>query len=253
MNVLNVKNIAKNYGGLDVLHDVTFNLKAGEKVALIGPNGAGKTTLINILSGMIPASHGCIFFLDDDITRLPPHQRVSRGLSRSFQISSLFPGLSLFENTLLALCGVQRMRYQMLRSFVGYDENNRIAGQLLERISLSNKKDMLVRELSHGEKRRLEIGLTLSSRPKVLLLDEPNAGLDGAETADLISLIEDLPADTATLVVAHDVDFIYRLCDRVLVLYYGKIIADGTCEEIQCDQKVCNIYLGTEAKDAELV
>ena len=250
MEVLKIRNVAKNFGGLNVLEDVSFDLMAGERVALIGPNGAGKTTLINILNGLLNPSTGSITLLGDNVTKSPPYSRVALGLARSFQISSLFPGLSLFENVLMALKGVQRSRYQMFRSFISYRDNNQKVHELLGRIGLRDKKDMPVSKLSHGEKRRLEIVLSISSRPKILLLDEPNAGLDGPETSDLIHIIEDLAADTTTLVVAHDLEFIYRLCNRVMVLYYGKIIADGSCEEIQADQRVRSIYLGTEVKDA---
>ena len=138
----------------------------------------------------------------------------------------------------------------MIRPFIGFEDNNRRARQLLESIDLWGKRDVVVHELSHGEKRRLEIVLSIASQPRVLLLDEPNAGLSGAETSDLIRMVEGFAEGTTTMVVAHDLDFIYRLCTRVLVLYYGEIIADGTCEQIQKDQKVRSIYLGTGEKDA---
>jgi branched-chain amino acid transport system ATP-binding protein len=246
MEVMTVSHIAQSFGGLQVLQDVSFALKAGEKVALIGPNGAGKTTLINVLSGLLPPTSGRITLLGQDITKLPPYDRVALGLARSFQISSLFPALSLFSNVLMALYGVQKKRYQLMRSFIGYQDNNKRAQELLESIDLWDKKDMPVSELSHGEKRRLEIILSISSQPKILLLDEPNAGLSSDETSSLIQMVENLAVGTTTLVVAHDLDFIYRLCERVMVLYYGEIIADGSCQEIQNNQKVGSIYLGTE-------
>lgn len=246
MEVMKVRNVAKSFGGLKVLQDVSFSLEAGEKVALIGPNGAGKTTLVNVLSGLLNPTSGSIYLLGHEVTKLPPYDRVARGLSRSFQISSLLPGLSLFSNVLMALYGVQKSRYQMFRSFTGYKDNNQRAQELLESIDLWDKKDIRVSDLSHGEKRRLEIVLSISSQPKVLLLDEPNAGLSSAETASLIHMVENLAVGTTTLVVAHDLDFIYRLCERVMVLYYGEIIADGSCQEIQTNQKVGSIYLGTE-------
>lgn len=246
MEVMKVRNVAKSFGGLKILQDVSFSLKAGEKVALIGPNGAGKTTLVNVLSGLLNPTSGSIYLLGHEVTKLPPYDRVARGLSRSFQISSLLPGLSLFSNVLMALYGVQKSRYQMFRSFTGYKDNNQRAQELLESIDLWDKKDIRVSDLSHGEKRRLEIVLSISSQPKVLLLDEPNAGLSSAETASLIHMVENLAVGTTTLVVAHDLDFIYRLCERVMVLYYGEIIADGSCQEIQTNQKVGSIYLGTE-------
>ena len=235
MDILKVRNVAKSYGGLGVLHDVSFDLKTGERVALIGPNGAGKTTLINLLNGLLNPTSGNITLLGKNVTRVPPYDRVALGLARSFQISSLFSALSLFENVLMALYGVQRSRYQMFRSFIGHKDNNQKVHELLKSIDLWDKRDIPVSELSHGEKRRLEIILSISSQPKLLLLDEPNAGLDGAETSDLIDIIENMAVDTTTLVVAHDLDFIYRLCSRVMVLYYGEIIADGSCEDIQAD------------------
>jgi branched-chain amino acid transport system ATP-binding protein len=250
MEVMKVRNIGKSFGGLMVLQDVSFSLKAGERVALIGPNGAGKTTLINILSGLLHPTSGSITLLGQDITKLPPYDRVALGLARSFQISSLFPALSLFSNVLMALYGVQKSRYQMIRCFTSYQDNNQRVQELLENIDLWDKKDMPVSELSHGEKRRLEIILSISSQPKVLLLDEPNAGLSSDETSRLIQMVENFAMGTTTLVVAHDLDFIYRLCERVMVLYYGEIIADGSCQEIQNNRKVGSIYLGTEVSDA---
>jgi len=252
MEVMRVKNVAKSFGGLKVLQDVSFSLRAGERVALIGPNGAGKTTLVNVLSGLLNPTSGSISLLGHDVTKLPPYERVALGLARSFQISSLFPALSLFSNVLMALYGVQNSRYHMFHSFAGSRENNRRAQALLQSIDLWGKKDLLVRDLSHGEKRRLEIVLSITCQPRVLLLDEPNAGLSSAETSSLIRMVENFAAGTTTLVVAHDLDFIYRLCDRVMVLYYGEIIADGSCEEIQTNPKVCSIYLGTEVKDARV-
>lgn len=250
MEVMKVRNIGKSFGGLKVLQDVSFSLEAGERVALIGPNGAGKTTLINVLSGLLHPTSGSITLLGQDITKLPPYDRVALGLARSFQISSLFPALSLFSNVLMALYGVQKSRYQMIRCFTSYRDNNQRVQELLENIDLWDKKDMPVSVLSHGEKRRLEIILSISSQPKVLLLDEPNAGLSSDETSRLIQMVENFATGTTTLVVAHDLDFIYRLCERVMVLYYGEIIADGSCREIQNNQKVGGIYLGTEVSDA---
>ena len=246
MEVIKIRNIAKNFGGLKVLQDVSFSLKAGERVALIGPNGAGKTTLVNVLSGLLTPTSGSISLLGQDVTKLPPYDRVALGLARSFQISSLFPALSLFSNVLMALYGVKKSRYQMFRPFTSYKDNNQRAQELLESIDLWERRDMPVSDLSHGEKRRLEIVLSISSQPKVLLLDEPNAGLSSDETSSLIHMVENFAVGTTTLVVAHDLDFIYRLCERVMVLYYGEIIADGSCHEIQHNQKVGSIYLGTE-------
>ncbi len=250
MEVMRVQNLAKNFGGLKVLEDVSFSLKEGERVGLIGPNGAGKTTLMNLLSGLLYPTSGSIHLLGRDVTRVPPYDRLSIGLARSFQVSSYFPALSLFSNVLLALHGSKKSRYEIFRRFTGYKEYNQRVQDLLEGIDLWKRRDVPVRDLSHGEKRRLEIILSISFQPSVLLLDEPSAGLSSAETSGLTDMIKSLAAGTTTLVVAHDLDFIYQLCDRVMVLYYGKIIADGPCEAIQANLRVREIYLGTEVKDA---
>lgn len=163
MEVMKIRNIAKSFGGLKVLQDVSFSLIAGERVALIGPNGAGKTTLVNVLSGLLNPTSGSIYLLGHDITKLPPYGRVALGLARSFQISSLFPALSLFSNVLMALYGVQKSRYEMFRPFTSYKDKNQRVRELLESIDLWDKKDMTVTNLSHGEKRRLEIILPISS------------------------------------------------------------------------------------------
>lgn len=249
MEVMRAKNVAKSFAGLNVLQDVSFSLDEGEKVALIGPNGAGKTTLINLLSGLLYPTSGSIYLMGKEVTHLQPYDRVALGLARSFQVSSLFPVLSIYDNVLLALHGVKRSRYQMFRSFTSYRDNNDTCRKLLESIDLWEKRNTLVTELSHGEKRRLELILSMSSQPKVLLLDEPSAGLSSNEMVSLIDMINHMAKGTTTLVVAHDLDFIYQLCSRVMVLYYGKIIADGFCEEIQADPKVRQIYLGTEDDD----
>jgi len=250
VNVMMVKNVAKSYGGLEVLQDVSFNLNSGEKVALIGPNGAGKTTLINLLNGLLYPTSGSIYFLGREITKLPTFSRVDLGLARSFQVSSFFPALSILSNVLLAIHGTNKSRFHIFRSFDGYEYHNGRARELLESVDLWGKKDAPATGLSHGEKRRLEIILSIASQPKLLLLDEPTAGLSPAEISDLIGMIRHLAADTTTLVVAHDLDFIYQLCDRVLVLYYGEIIADGSCEAIQTNPKVREIYLGSEVQNA---
>jgi branched-chain amino acid transport system ATP-binding protein len=246
MVILEVDRLAQSYGGLNVLSDITFNLMVGEKVALIGPNGAGKTTLFNVLSGFVPISAGEIHFLGQDITRLPTEDRASLGLARSFQISSLFPQLSVLTNVLLAIQGIQPTRYHLFRPITAYEHNLEKAQELLELVGLWGKKDSLIAALGHGEQRQMEIVLSLASRPKLLLLDEPSAGLTAGESDKLIDMIHGLVADTTVLLTAHDTDLVFELAERVMVLYYGKIIAQGTPEEIQNDPKVKEIYLGSE-------
>jgi branched-chain amino acid transport system ATP-binding protein len=246
MVILGVEKIAQSYGALKVLTDISFKLEAGGRAALIGPNGAGKTTLFNVISGFTSPSAGRITLLGQDVTHMPTHTRVSLGLARSFQICNLFPELSLLNNVLLAIQGIQTTRYQMFRPITAYKGNIAKAQELLELIGLWEKRDALISVLGHGEQRQMEIILSLATGPKILLLDEPNAGLTGTESDNLIDMIHNLVGDTTILLTAHDTDLVFRLADKVMVLYYGKIIAEGTPDEIQNNPEVQEIYLGSE-------
>ena len=244
--ILDVEKLAQSYGGLNVLTEISFNLKEGEKAALIGPNGAGKTTLFNVLSGFVPSDRGQIHFLGKDITRMPTDNRALLGLARSFQISTLFPALSVLTNVLLAIHGIQTTRYRMFRPITAYRDDIKKAQELLELVDLWEKRDVLISNLGHGEQRHMEIILSLASKPKLLLLDEPSAGLTGGESDKLIDMLHELVRDTTVLLTAHDTDLVFKLAEKVMVLYYGKIIAQGTPEEIQNDPQVREIYLGSE-------
>jgi branched-chain amino acid transport system ATP-binding protein len=246
MEVLKVDALSQSFGGLRILEDTSFSIEAGERVALIGPNGAGKTTLLNVLSGFIPPAAGQINLLDYEITRMPSHRRVSLGLARSFQLNTLFPHLSLLINILLAIQGIQATRYQMIRPITAYKDNLTRAQELLELVDLWREKESPITALSHGQQRHVEIILALASKPRLLLLDEPSAGMTSGETANLIDMIRSITGDTAIFFSAHDLDLVFSLADRVMVLYYGKIMAQGTSEEIQNDPKVRDIYLGSE-------
>jgi branched-chain amino acid transport system ATP-binding protein len=248
MDVLKVENLAQSFGGLQVLQGLSFSLKAGEKVALIGPNGAGKTTLINILNGLIRPQTGRIYLLGHDITNLPPHARVSLGLARSFQIIRLFPHLTLLTNVLLAIQGVQTTRYQMIRPITAYANSLIRAQELLELVNLWEERDSLTTALGYGQQRQVEIILALASKPKLLLLDEPSAGLTRGESENLIDMIHNLVADDTVLLSDHDMELVFRLADRVMVLHYGQIIADGAPEEVQADPRVRQIYLGVKKR-----
>jgi branched-chain amino acid transport system ATP-binding protein len=246
MEVLKVENLMQSYGGLHVLHDVSFSLDSGERVALIGPNGAGKTTLLNVLTGFVPPAAGRITLLNRNVTRMQSNRRVSLGLARSFQINTLFPRLSLLINVLLAIQGVQSTRFRWFSPINTYSGNIKAARELLERVNLWDERDSPVDVLSHGQQRQVEIVLALASKPKLLLLDEPSAGLASGESNILIDMIQSLTKDTTVFFCAHDLDLVFTVAERVLVLYYGKIIAQGTPEEIQDDAKVQEIYLGIE-------
>ena len=244
--ILDVNGVRQSYGGLNVLTDINFKLEKGEKAAVIGPNGAGKTTLFNVLSGLVPLSAGSIRLMNHDVTQMTADARTAMGLARSFQLSSLFPALDVLTNVLLAIQGVKPTRYRMFRSIRSYKADMARAQELLELVNLWEKRDTPITDLGHGEQRQMDIILSLASNPKMLLLDEPNAGLTRGDAEKLIDMVNDLVADTTLLVTDHNTDLIFNLAEKVLVLYYGKIIAQGTPDQIQSDPKVREIYLGSE-------
>jgi branched-chain amino acid transport system ATP-binding protein len=250
VEVLKVEHLFQSYGGLSVLADVSFSIRVGEKVAIIGPNGAGKTTLFNVLSGFVRPLSGRIHFLGNDVTTMPSHGRASLGLARSFQINSLFPNLSLLHNVLLAIQGVQATRYRMIRPITAYKDNLVKAQELLELVDLWAERESPITALAHGQQRQVEIILALASKPRLLLLDEPSAGLTTAESVNLGHIIRDLMGDTTVFFCAHDLDLVFSLAEHVVVLYYGQLVAQGTPEEIQVNPKVREIYLGTEQQHA---
>lgn len=246
MDVLEVEDLHQSYGGLTILEGISFQLKEKEKMALIGPNGAGKTTLFNVLSGLIPSKSGRIILDGHDITHKPAYERATYGMARSFQITRLFLNMGLLHNVMLAIHGIQTSRYQLFRPMTNYRDNVTRARELLEPVGLWDKRDVPISALGHGEQRLVEIVLALACKPRLLLLDEPSAGLTHAESDNLINLIQNLVGDTTVLLTAHDMDLVFKLATKVIVLYYGKLIAQGTPEEIQTDAKVREIYLGIE-------
>jgi branched-chain amino acid transport system ATP-binding protein len=250
--ILRIEGISKSFGGLIILRSISLKVEEGEHVAIIGPNGAGKTTLLNVITGELPWTGGQIYVSGQEITNMATHQRVHMGLARSFQISRLFPNLTVLDNMLLAIYGLRHSRFQMFRSAIAYDEVVAKAHYLLKLVDLFEKRRDLVRNVSYGEQRELEIILSLASEPKLLLLDEPTAGLAIAEVAGFTNMIKTLAKDTATVFTAHDMDVVFDLADRVLVLYFGQIIAQGTPREIQGNARVREIYLGTEGNGADV-
>jgi len=244
MEALKVEGLTKNFGGVQALQDVSFKVEAGERVAIIGPNGAGKTTLFNLLDGQLTPTEGLIYFYGKNITHLPTHRRVHLGQSRSFQITSLFPTLTILENCLLALQGTRSSKFQMFRLLTSYGNLFSKAQNLLEIVDLWEKRGDLVRNISHGEQRRLEIAISLASEPKLLLLDEPSAGLTVVESAAVVDMIHNLGKDITVLMVAHDMDLVFGVAERIIVLHYGQIIVEGASEEIRNDPRVKEIYMG---------
>jgi branched-chain amino acid transport system ATP-binding protein len=251
MEILKVDKLRQSYGGLQVLNDCSLSIEAGEKVALIGPNGAGKTTLLNTLNGILAAKAGNIYFLGQDITRLPTKARTNLGMARSFQITSLFTELDIITNILVALHGTRRSSWDMLRPIDAYPAMIDEARALLEPVGLWQKRKINCKEISYGEQRQLELCLALASKPKILLLDEPSAGLSREESKKLgMSLRGSAHKDTALVLVAHDIDLVFEVADRILVMYQGTIFAEGTAEQIQKSKDVAEIYFGPGVKFA---
>jgi len=244
--MLRVENLSKNFGGLQALEGLSFSVEAGEKLAIIGPNGAGKTTLFNVLGGQLPASAGRMHLIGQDITTLAPHRRLHLGLARSFQLNNLFFNLTLIDNMLLALKGAQYPHFQMFRSLNARADLLAVAQNLLESMGLWAMRLAPVTTLSYGDQRLVEVAFALASQPKLLLLDEPSAGLAAAEATAFTNTIRNLLGDTTLIFCAHDMDLVFNLADRIMVLYFGQIITQGTPQEIQANPRVKEIYLGSE-------
>jgi branched-chain amino acid transport system ATP-binding protein len=244
--VLSLRNLSKRFGGVVAVDGVTLDVAAGEVHALIGPNGAGKTTLIHQISGSLPVDAGQILFLEKDITRLPAHQRVAAGLARSYQITSIFRRFSVLDNLALAVQARSGSSFSFWRPVAEesalFDEARGIASQ----VNLIQKVDSLASTLSHGEQRALEVGLALATRPKLVLLDEPMAGMGPEESRRMIELIGRIRAEVTVLLVEHDMDAVFRLADRISVMVNGRLIATGAPDDIKANPEVKKAYLGDE-------
>ena len=216
----------------------------GERRALIGPNGAGKTTLFNLIAGALPVSQGTIRLFGRDVTRTASYRRAGFGLARTFQINNLFPALTVLENCLLAVQGLTATKFSMLRPMESYPEPARHARATLESVGLADRAETVVRHLSHGEQRQLEIALALAGRPRVLLLDEPTAGLSPAESQLMARLLGALDPAITVLMIEHDMDIALEIAEYVTVLHYGRVIADGRRDDVKANPLVREIYLG---------
>jgi len=246
MEALKIENLSKQFGGVLAVNNVSLSLEVGERVVIIGPNGAGKTTLFNLINGQTSATSGRIYFFKENISKMPTHHRAHCGQARAFQIISLFLNLTVLQNALLAINGTKPHRFQMFRHINSYLRVLNRAESTLKELGLYERKNELVKNLAYGEQRKMEIGLSLASQPKLLLLDEPSAGLSRQECTNIISLIKNLGADIAVIIVDHDMDLIFGVAERIIVLHYGQIIAEGTPVEIQSDPNVKEIYLGIQ-------
>ena len=246
MEAIRVERLSKSFGGVIATNEVSFRVDAGGRLVIIGPNGAGKSTLFNLLNGQLMPDAGKVFFFGQDVTHLPLHRRAHMGMARSFQLTSLFPELSVLENMMLALHGLRTSRFNPWRATLSYWNLLDKAEELLSLLDLWSKKDDQVHMISYGEQRKLEIALCLASSPRLLLLDEPSAGLTSDERSAVMEIIRKLPPDIAVIIVDHDMDLVFGLANRIIVLHYGQIIAEGTPEEIQADPRVKEVYMGME-------
>jgi branched-chain amino acid transport system ATP-binding protein len=241
---LSLTRLTKSFGGLTAVADVTLAVAAGERRAIIGPNGAGKTTLFSLISGETLPSDGRIELFGRDITRLPPHRRAALGLARTYQITNLFPRLSVVANCLLAAQALLPMKFHLHRDLRRYPEVLERARAVLDAVGLGDKAATTVRDLSHGEQRQLEIALALAGSPRLLLLDEPTAGLSPAESGLMTALLKTLDPAITILVIEHDMDVAFELADWITVLHYGQVVADGRRQEVTANPLVREIYLG---------
>jgi branched-chain amino acid transport system ATP-binding protein len=244
--MLELKNVSKRFGGIVATDDITLDVRRGEVHALIGPNGAGKTTLIGQISGSLGSDSGAILFEGSDITRDAQHDRVRAGLARSYQITSLFKRFTVLDNLALAVQARSGSSFSFWRPVSAeallFDEARAIAGE----IGLAGRETAVAMTLAHGEQRALEVGLTLATRPRLVLLDEPMAGMGPEESQRMIALVERIRARVTVLLVEHDMDAVFRLADRISVLVSGRLIATGAPEAIRAHSEVRKAYLGED-------
>jgi branched-chain amino acid transport system ATP-binding protein len=245
--LLRLERLRKSYGALVVADDVTLDITPGELHAVIGPNGAGKTTLVNQISGLSAPDAGRILFKGEDITRLPLHERVRRGLARSFQITSILPGFSVLDNVALAVQARSGSSFRFFGNPARERELVETAMAFLQGVGLADRAGMPAGLLSHGEKRQLELALALATKPQLLLLDEPLAGTGHEESARLIATLRVLKGRYTIVLIEHDMEAVFALADRVTVLVYGRVIATGAPSAVRADPAVRAAYLGDEA------
>ncbi|WP_374724311.1 ABC transporter ATP-binding protein [Calidifontibacillus erzurumensis] len=250
--LIKVENVGKQFGGLKVLNSISFEVKKGERIGIIGPNGAGKTTLFNMIAGDLEPSHGEIYYKGQLITNLPNFKRVRCGIVRTFQKNNLLTNLTVLDNLLLVL--QQKMNVEKIwfksrisKKFLQVYEK---ADELLNTWGLFDRKDEAVKNLSYGEQRQLEIILGIAREPEVLLLDEPTAGMSNAETKYILRLLNELSKELTILIIEHDMDVIFGLADKIIVLYNGEVLMEGDRETVLRDDRVREIYLGEEVLHA---
>jgi branched-chain amino acid transport system ATP-binding protein len=243
-HVLRTEALCRSWGPIRAVREVTFALEAGARHALIGPNGAGKTTFVNLLTGSLPPSAGEVFLDEQRITGLPQHRRVKRGMTRTFQITTLFPNLTVLESVLLAICERKGLGGAFWRPVSRHGREIEEARSIIADLRLDADADVASRTLPYGKQRLLEIAVALATRPRVLLLDEPGAGIPAGESTEVFSVLAALSRNVTILFIEHDMNLVFQFADRITVLVAGAILAEGTAREISADQRVREVYLG---------
>ncbi|HEX4781240.1 MAG TPA: ABC transporter ATP-binding protein [Usitatibacter sp.] len=241
---LRTEGLSKRFGGLHAVTDVSLSLPVGARHALIGPNGAGKTTLINLLTGILSPSAGEVFLGEERITSLEPHRRVKRGLARTFQINTLFPGLTVLESVVLAVLERKGMGARWFKPVSAHREELDEARGILAGLKLDRDADTRTAELAYGRQRLVEIALALAARPSILLLDEPAAGIPSRESVEVFGAIAALPAEVTVLFIEHDMGLVFRFAERITVLVGGRVLTEGSPAEIAGNAEVKAVYLG---------
>jgi branched-chain amino acid transport system ATP-binding protein len=242
-NALELQSVSRHFGALKAIDAVSFDVAAGQRHAVLGSNGAGKTTLFNAITGDFPPSSGRVLLFGEDVTFLPPHERIRRGLRRTYQSSLLFRDLTVRDNLYLAACGVGRGRFSLRRARRD-DASVAAAGDLLEHARISHLADVMVSSLAHGQQRQLEIGMALAGSPRLILFDEPAAGRSPAERRGLVKLGDVLARHIGYVLIEHDLEIALGVVERVTVMHNGCVLVHGTPDEIQNDRQVQAIYMG---------
>lgn len=241
-----LEGLSIDFGGLRAVDGVSLTIEPGERRVLMGPNGAGKTTLFNLLSGIYAPSGGRIIYFGTDISRYPIYRRAALGIARTYQVTNLFRSLTVAENILMACQALERTKFVMFRTLSSYCGNLDRCDSVLKQFDLWEKRGELVKNLSHGDQRRIEVAMALAEKPRLLLLDEPAAGLSSAETQDLTLLLGRLDPSITVLLIEHDLDVAFEFAERITVLHQGRFLTEGTKEEIRNNPTVHEIYLGVE-------
>ena len=243
-SALETEKLCKSFGALTVADNISFRLEPGARHALIGPNGAGKTTFVNMLSGRIPPSSGRILLGGEEITKVNQAARVRRGLGRTFQVTTLFRSLTVLDNVALGIAERERVSRRMWKPASRHEEIKEEAMALLRTLGLADDARSAVQDLPYGRQRLVEIAIALGLKPKVLLLDEPAAGVPSQDSGRILEVLAELPGDIAILIIEHDMDLVFRFARRITVLVQGQILVEGTPEEIAADRRVRDVYLG---------